>query len=498
MALTLYDVASADELTGSDGFLPKAGVDSNGRIFVVYTKDVGATNDVYLAYSSDSGQNWTEEQVATSDYKFASLFVDSSDNVHIAYSNNSLEATLRYRMRNADDSWEDAETITTTEDSYYTAIAVDSSGNIWVVAHNYNGSTYDLKVHKKVSGSWSLASTLTAAAGFEFFGHVMKIQNDILHVIMTKRETATPTESIIEYNSFDTSDSSWSGAVTICNGVSEAGKEKPFGLAVQSTGVVWAFWINDGYGTNSGVKQVIYNTNLGGSWVGATNLTDTAAAHADPVSTTMDNDSVVVAYSEYVGGTFYDCKYQTYQNSTWGSEIIIADDNYHQHMLGIANDGNDAIYYFPQNYQSGDSTWDLYSATDDGGVILSVDVTISTVPNISIAPNAVDEVVAFSDPDSLPEGYKQEFLLLDTADTGFGTPQLLINWSHIGIHCEVATTGSSIEIYVSNNGTDYVLRHTFSASGFLSIKSAYKWIKAKQVSGSAQVILIGNRDTMMY
>lgn len=507
MALTSYAISGAEDITYSDNYTyyNKAGVDSNGRIFVVYSRDTGVDDKPYLAYSDDGAQNWTEEQIdSLSNYDRVAMIADSSDNVHCVCCNQGAGSNaLKYRRRNSDDSWETTETIGALGAIHHVNIAIDSSGTLWVTATHHDGSQYVIKVYKKLSGgSWSLSSTLTPTAGYHYKEHNMKIgTGDILHVAICQREVADSTKIMNRYNAFDTGLETWSGITTIDNGASETVKMPPSGLVVESDGTVWVFWENDGYGVNSGVKQIIYNKKpAGGAWGTASNLTDDANRYAYTCAVCTDNDSIVMFYGHIGGDSVWDLYYQTWNGSSWGSEVTVVEGGTNELPLAVVNDGNVAIYYIFSQRQ-GDATDDIYAATDGGGISADVLAIISTTPNIDIAPIAISGVIAYQTPDesSLPTDKNIErFVLLRPGDTGEGSAQRMDTWGSVGITCVVDAVGTSIEIYVSNDGTDYTLRETFTASGELHIKAAYKYIKAKQVSGSALVIVSGQKATLLY
>lgn len=506
MALTSYAVSGAENITLSNNytFYNKAGVDSNGRVYIVYSENAGVNDQARLAYSDDSGQNWTEETLYDTDnYDRVAMTVDTSDNVHCTLCNQAAGSNaLLYRKRNSDDSWESIETVSALGAIHHCNIAIDSSGTLWITATYHDGSKYEIRVFKKVSGgSWTASTTLSPAAGYHYKEHDMKIDsNDILHVAIAQREVADSTKVLNRYNSLDTSTETWSGIVTIDNGASETVKMPPSGLVIESDGTVWVFWENDGYGTNSGVKQIIYNKKSSGSWGSATNLTDDANRYAYTTAICTDNDSIVMFYGHIDGGGDWDVYYQTWDGSSWGSEVTVVEGATNELPMGIVNDGNTAIYYIFAVRQ-GDATDDIYVATDDGGVSVSVTATISETPNIAIAANAIADAVAFKTPDEseLPTDKNiDRFILLRNGDTGEGDAIRFDTWGNVGITCVVADIGTEIEIYVSNDGTDFVLRDTFTTSGELNINAAYKYIKAKQVSGSALVILTGHKTAMIY
>lgn len=506
MALTSYAVVGAEDITYSDNstYHSKTGVDSNGRVYIAYSRNTGIDDKPYIAYSDDNAQTWTEEQIdSLSNFNRVSIFVDSSRNVHCSMCDPASGSNaLKYRLRNSDGSWEATETITAIGPIHHCNIAVDSSDTIWVTATYHDGSKYLIYVYKKPSGgSWSLVDNLTPAAGYHYKDHYMKIAGDVLHIVFAQREVADTSKIVNKYDAFNTSTETWNGIEIIDNGVSESVKMPPSGLAIESDNTtVWAFWENDGYGTNSGVKQIIYNKRSGGSWVSPSNLTDDANRYAYTCAVCTDNDSLVMFYGHIGGDAVWDIYYRTWDGSSWGSEVTVAEGATNEFTLAVVNRGNLAIYYIFAQVQ-GDATYDIYAATDNGGVSADVTVVITETPNITIAPVEVSDVVAYQTPDTsdLPMDKNIErFVILQPGDTGYGDAQRMDTWGNVGITCVIDAPGTSIEVYVSNDGIDYVLRSTFTASGELHISAAYKYIKARQVSGSALVIMSGQKTTMLY
>lgn len=505
MALTTYDIASADEIYGfgTDTFAPKVCYDSNGRIFVVYVKTESGFDNVYLAYSDDDGATWTEEYIQTGTFRYVSCAVDTSDNVYVTYSNHSAVNTLRQIRRNSNDTWEAEEVVSAQisgNGAYYTSTAIDADGNIWVAATWYDGSKYEIKLHKKVSGSWSIKTTLSAPAGYDYFKHVMKIQGEYCHCLIEKRDTGATSNVNFVYDRFSISGESWSGVDTVCNGVYENNKMYHT-LAIESDGTVWCFWVNDGYGTETSYRQIIYNTGTSGSWGSAAALTDDAYDHVYCMAKVNSEDDIGLFYSDKNQGTYWNCLYMVYADGSWGSPVAVTNSTSESRLaFGFDIEEQNKFHYI-LGIQQGDSTWDLYYAGDDGGISISVTATITETPNIAIAPIDLAAVIAYKTPNEsdLPTDKNiDRFVLLQPGDTGEGDAIRIDTWGNVGITCVMASAGSEIEIYVSNDGTNFVLRETFTLSGELNINAAYKYVKAKQISGSAMVIFSGQKTALMY
>ena len=105
---------------------------------------------------------------------------------------------------------------------------------------------------------------------------------------------------------------------------------------------------------------------------------------------------------------------------------------------------------------------------------------------------ASESVTNTPDPDRYR--FPGEFTILDTDETGYGTAYSFSNWSHISIHCITDQITDCIQIWVSNDGTNYVQRHQFLGSGVLGLKGPYKYIRARQVHGEGRIEVVAIRD----
>ena len=87
------------------------------------------------------------------------------------------------------------------------------------------------------------------------------------------------------------------------------------------------------------------------------------------------------------------------------------------------------------------------------------------------------------------------FLLLLLDQTDYGDVYSLSTWARAFIQLIGDDSGDVIEVYVSNDGTNFVLRGTVSGpDGQLNIQGPYKAIKVKHVSGTTRVVATCNRD----
>jgi len=100
---------------------------STGRIYITYTRSDGSYNQVYVSYSDNDGETWTEEQVTntSSNKNNPCMAVDSNDTLYVVFQINGVY----FSKKPYGGSWTAESSIGTTVTC---SIAIDNNDKIWV------------------------------------------------------------------------------------------------------------------------------------------------------------------------------------------------------------------------------------------------------------------------------------------------------------------------------------------------------------------------------
>lgn len=102
-------------------------------------------------------------------------------------------------------------------------------------------------------------------------------------------------------------------------------------MAVDASGNPQAVWMGKGFGTNSTIRQVLYNTR-NGSWGSVENVTDISTAQASNHGVSLatdENDDAHVVWSGKgwgVNTTINNVQYRKRESSTWQTQVNVTDE----------------------------------------------------------------------------------------------------------------------------------------------------------------------------
>lgn len=180
--------------------------ESGGRLWCVYQRrDVSSVYQVYLSYSDDNGQNWTEIQVtdhSTWGQNEPSIAMDSGDTLHIVWNGhgwgtNTGWENVQYAKRTSAGVWTPStipyadggtEPEHVTDEAYnqsFAAIAVDSSDNpnvVWLGGPHGDYTDKDQIVYRKRTTSWQAIEVLTNVDENQSYASIAIGSNDNIHV----------------------------------------------------------------------------------------------------------------------------------------------------------------------------------------------------------------------------------------------------------------------------------------------------------------------------
>lgn len=255
--------------------------DSSNRIFIGYTNYTG-TDQVYIAFSSDTGYNWTVEKVpgqdASENNRAICVAIDSNDDLIVVWQgrkSGSGEYQILYNKRSSAGVWSSSTIVADPAANrrlQWPSVAIDSNDTAHICWSEtiINGTQYDDIRYNTVSVSEVLGSELdvtTLGNKRQVESQISVCRNDIAHIVW--RGTgwgSNPTEYNIQYNTVT------SGVLGSQVGISDraATCEQPE-AAVDSSGYVHIAYFED---YEAGAKGVYYTNNTSGSFASPSRLTE--------------------------------------------------------------------------------------------------------------------------------------------------------------------------------------------------------------------------------
>ncbi|UCG70901.1 MAG: exo-alpha-sialidase [Thermoplasmata archaeon] len=157
------------DLTDTGQSRPTIAVDATGTIYVAWTDRRNGNSDIYLAYSTDGGSNWSDPNVkvntdtTTSDQYSPNLVVDCFGTIHISWvDKRDGDADIYYAKsinKGADWTYPNVKVNTDfgTEDQFQPTIVVSSSGTIYAAWQDDGNDEYDILFAYSTDGgmTWS-------------------------------------------------------------------------------------------------------------------------------------------------------------------------------------------------------------------------------------------------------------------------------------------------------------------------------------------------------
>ena len=278
-----------------DGFWPvssrKLVRESNGKLWCIYRRQDGSDDyQIYVSYSIDSGENWTEEQVTTYESPAGAwkpaLAIDSSDNLHATWSNHpSAQGTLQYCKRTKGVGWGDTESIGTGSEEE-SAIAVDANDDVHVV---WSDSDIKYRFKDTSEGTWADTETVFDNEYVQNYPSIAIDSNDDVHVAWYGGSALLTID--IMYRFKDVSEDTW--AVTV--DITDAGNlefQSSCCIAVDSNNYPHIVWVTIGVGDYTDKQQIRYRSEDSGGWNDPEAVTN-VDYHQDYPSIALDNDDNV-------------------------------------------------------------------------------------------------------------------------------------------------------------------------------------------------------------
>lgn len=313
---TMKDLGVGDQFT--NGYAPYRNmcVDSNGRLYVVYTYDDTTLNYVRIDYSDNNGATWANltswsGSSLHNSFGNASMAIDSNDRIVVAYSvfdEGSYEGVY-YRHSG---TWGNEYTIALTG-ADWVSIAFNSNDTlhiVYVTDGSPNNPTDENIAFK--TGVWDVfnysltgVTWLTDDANRNIEVQIAIDGDDDIHVVWADREFSNTKILYREYTS------SWQAPVTLSVTADDADNTVP-SIIVDASDNVHVVW-SAGYSDNSPTFYIGYKVKAsGGAWGSVEYVCSDSNG---PSSITIDQSGLVTVvlekdsddelyYSSRVGGNW--------------------------------------------------------------------------------------------------------------------------------------------------------------------------------------------------
>ena len=305
---------------------------SNGDIWVTYRRSDGTYNQVWVAYSTNKGSTWTEEQVtdASAAQSGASIAVDSDDNIHLVWGGSGWgdytdKQQICYRKRTS--SWQTQEQVTNVDVNQNTPnIAIDSDDNVHVVWSGRGWGDYTTKAqiqYRKRTTSWQTQESVTNIDENHAWACIAIDSEDNIHVAWQSRGYGTYTaRQQIHYRKRTTS---WQTIESVVD--MDAGYQNQPWIAIDSSDNVHVTWYGQGWGDYDTTYQILYRKRTS-SWQTTEQVTNKNAAQFLPSIALDTSDNVHITWFGTGWGTNTAVNNIQYRKrtSSWQTQVGITDE----------------------------------------------------------------------------------------------------------------------------------------------------------------------------
>ncbi len=249
---------------------------SDGVLWATYHRSDGTHNQIYVSYSDDEGDTWTEEQV--SDNSSAAqdrscIAIDSNDDIHVAWrgagvgtytTKNQVQYAKRDSEADPGEEWDTQELVTDVDGTQSTlTMAICSDNNIHLTwsgqGTGSDTSNYDIHYRKKTS-TWQSVELITDGSNAQFNSNIAIDSDDNIHLVWNGRGYDDYTaQNQILYRKRTTT---WGTLVQLTN--IDASQTRP-SIAIDSDDNIHVVWRGAGWGTYTARVSILYRE-YDGSW----------------------------------------------------------------------------------------------------------------------------------------------------------------------------------------------------------------------------------------
>ena len=260
---------------------------SDGTIYVVYYKKLAGVYQIYVTYSADEGETWSDglristyAGMAAQVQNISAIAVDSGDNLHVVWQGRATGyAKSQIWYAKYDGSWGSpihvdprAEAADYVQDS--PSIAVDSEDNLHLVWHEHDTVDWiDRIYYTKYDGSWATPVPISTDVQGQYTPVIAVDSGDNLYVVWYGYpESWIAQIYCVKY------DGSWGAPVRISTALNMEDHEQSLsGIAIDSSDNPHVVW--QGMGGDHTTNDQVWYTKYDGSW--ATPICISTAASMD-------------------------------------------------------------------------------------------------------------------------------------------------------------------------------------------------------------------------
>ncbi len=339
MAFTITTVATVavDAFATGLGTQRKIGIDSTGRYWCTYIRQVAGLDQIFVAYSDDLGTTWTEEQVAlaTANQQAGSLAIDSADVLHLFWNGRgwgTFPARQQYvYSQRTGAGWQPIELVTdiNVNQTWYGSMAIDGLDNAHVV---WGGDGWGVNVgfrniqyrQRAAGGGWGVQEGVTDIAADQFSPAIAIDLTNNVHVSWDGRGWGVNVGlRNIQYRRRA------AGVWGVQEAITDiAHEEVSASIAIDSLNNVHLVW--HGWPVGGAAEQVQYRRRTGVGWDAIELVTNVAAPTEQiecTIALTPDNTPYVVWDGESwsTDPTWNNIVYSRRVSGVWETPVLITD-----------------------------------------------------------------------------------------------------------------------------------------------------------------------------
>ena len=326
---------------------------ANNELWQVYHRNNGGAYQIYAAYSSDEGKNWTEEQITfqtgnNNQYNPA-IAIDHSDNIHLVWRGQGWEGNpdyynIQYRRKTAD-GWKEQEAVTYINyDQYYPSMVVDDSNNVYIVwSGNGWGQNLDyqnIQYRKRTADGWLEQEAITDKNKGQEFPAIAVDNSDNIHIVWRGQGWGgNPDYYNIQYR--QKTEDGWQEQEAITN-TNRHDQYSP-SIVVDNDNNVHIVWNGSGWGENINnkninVNNIQYRKKTADDWLEQESVTDKGVHQYYPFIAIDNSDNIHIVWQGLGWGEnpdYYNIQYRKKTNNAWQSPINITDKPFRQNFPSL-------------------------------------------------------------------------------------------------------------------------------------------------------------------
>jgi len=345
---------------------------SNSELWCTYYRSDGTRNQIYVAYSIDGGQTWTEEQVtaatSTNHQYLPAIAVDSNDNIHLVWygkgwGNNPTINQILYNKRTSS-GWQGQELVTDVSGGQSgPVIAVDSSGNAHVIWTGRTWGTnvnYDnLQYRKRTSESWQTREAITDKPNHQGGATIAIDSSGNIHLAWRGPGWGVNSGySNVQYRKRTSEGWQSQEGVTDINNT-----QGGCCIVLDTNNNVHLVWYGKAWGVNKTVFNIQYRQRTAVGWQVQEAITDSGSTQGDPTLTVDVSDNLHLIWFGKGWGSnpgVDNVQYNKRTSENWGTQVGLTNSALAQQNCNAFRSTGEGYGFVWMNY-----TTVTYYASDD-------------------------------------------------------------------------------------------------------------------------------------